>query len=70
MLREVVGLDRVVFGSDYPYLRRDLAVACRERIQASPELTGSERTAVLGGTAATLIPRLATLRSTIKIQAF
>ncbi len=61
MLRDVVGIDRVVFGSDYPYLRRDLAVACRERIEASPELTGAERTAVLGGTATTLIPRLATL---------
>jgi 6-methylsalicylate decarboxylase len=29
---------------------------------ASPELTDDERTAVLGGTAATLIPRLAALR--------
>jgi aminocarboxymuconate-semialdehyde decarboxylase len=62
MLREVVGIDRVVFGSDYPYLRRDLAVACRQHLEASPELTDSERTAVLGGTATTLIPRLAALR--------
>jgi aminocarboxymuconate-semialdehyde decarboxylase len=61
MLREVVGIDRVVFGTDYPYLRRDLAVACRQRIEASPELTDYERTAVLGGTATTLIPRLAAL---------
>ena len=58
-LREVVGIDHVVFGSDYPYLRRDLAVSCREQIEASPELTDRERTAVLGGTAAKLIPRLA-----------
>jgi len=63
MLRDVVGIDRVVFGSDYPYLRRDLAVACRSHIETSPELTGSERTAVLGGTASKLIPRLASLRS-------
>jgi 6-methylsalicylate decarboxylase len=63
MLRDVVGIDRVAFGSDYPYLRRDLAVACRSHIETSPELTGSERTAVLGGTAAKLIPRLASLRS-------
>jgi 6-methylsalicylate decarboxylase len=62
MLREVVGIDRVVFGTDYPYLRRDLAVGCRQRIEASPELTDDERTAILGGTAATLIPRLAALR--------
>ena len=61
-LRDVVGLDRVLFGSDYPYLRRDLAISCRERIEASPELTGSERTAILGVTATKLIPRLASLR--------
>jgi predicted TIM-barrel fold metal-dependent hydrolase len=67
MLRDVVGLDRVVFGSDYPYLRRDLAVACREHIEASPELTDRERTAILGGTATTLIPRLATLRPQTQI---
>jgi aminocarboxymuconate-semialdehyde decarboxylase len=59
MLRDVVGIDRVLFGSDYPYLRRDLAVSCRQHIQASPELTDSERMAVLGGTATKLIPRLA-----------
>ncbi|WP_210583553.1 amidohydrolase family protein [Streptomyces sp. GESEQ-35] len=62
MLRDVVGIDRVVFGTDYPYLRRDLAVSCRERIETSPELSDTERTAVLGATAATLIPRLAALR--------
>jgi Amidohydrolase len=63
MLRDVVGIDRVLFGSDYPYLRRDLAVCCRERIEDSPELTDSERTAVLGVTATKLIPRLASLPS-------
>ncbi len=63
MLRDVVGIDHVLFGSDYPYLRRDLAVSCRQHIQASPELTDGERMAVLGGTAAKLIPRLAGLRS-------
>jgi aminocarboxymuconate-semialdehyde decarboxylase len=58
MLRETVGIDHVVFGSDYPYLRRDLAVSCREHIATSPVLSPDERTAVLGGTAKTLIPRL------------
>lgn len=43
MLRDIVGIDRVVSGSDYPYRRR------------------GERTAILGGTAAKLIPRLASL---------
>ena len=64
MLRDVAGLDRVVFGSDYPYLRRDLAVSCRQHIEASPEFTHRERTAILGATATKLIPRLATLRQT------
>ena len=63
MLREVVGIDHVLFGSDYPYLRRDLAVSCREHIATSPELTESERKAILGDTAAKLIPRLASLLS-------
>ena len=69
VLRDVVGLDRVVFGTDYPYLRRDLAVSCRQRIEASPEFTDSERTAILGATATTLIPRLATLRSQTQTHA-
>jgi len=69
MLREIVGIDRVVSGSDYPYLRRDLAVSCREHIEASPELTDGERAAVLGATATTLIPRLATVRFQIQTRA-
>jgi predicted TIM-barrel fold metal-dependent hydrolase len=58
MLRSVVGIEHVVFGSDYPYLRRDLAVASPRRIADSPELSASERAGVLGGTASKLIPRL------------
>ena len=69
MLREVVGMDHVVFGTDYPYLRRDLAVSCREHIEATPELTDGERTAALGATATTLIPRLATLRPRTRTRA-
>jgi aminocarboxymuconate-semialdehyde decarboxylase len=63
MLRSVVGLDHVVFGSDYPYLRRDLAVACRQHILDSVVLNDGERAAILGLTATTLLPRLARLRS-------
>jgi Aldehyde dehydrogenase family/Amidohydrolase len=61
MLRSVVGMDHVLFGTDYPYLRRDLAVGSRGHIAATAELTAEEKTAVPGGTAATLIPRLAPL---------
>ncbi|MDT7715823.1 MAG: 6-methylsalicylate decarboxylase [Pseudonocardiales bacterium] len=63
MLRDVVGIDHVVFGTDYPYLRRDLAVSCRARIETSAALSAVERTAILGGTATTLIPRLASVAS-------
>jgi aminocarboxymuconate-semialdehyde decarboxylase len=63
MLRDVVGIDHVVFGTDYPYLRRDLAVSCRARIETSAALSAAERTAILGGTATTLIPRLASVAS-------
>jgi 6-methylsalicylate decarboxylase len=62
MLREVVGADHAVAGTDYPYLRRDLAVGCRQHILDSRDLTDGERASVLGGTAVTLIPRLAGLR--------
>jgi aminocarboxymuconate-semialdehyde decarboxylase len=61
MLRSVVGIEHVLFGTDYPYLRRDLAVNARGHIATTSELTPEEKTAVLGGTAATLIPRLASL---------
>jgi 6-methylsalicylate decarboxylase len=59
MFRSVVGIDHVLFGTDYPYLRRDLAVGCRQHLEDSVVLTDSERASILGGTAARLIPRLA-----------
>ena len=69
MLRETVGMNRVVFGSDYPYLRRDLAVASPRRIATSAELSEHERAAVLGGNATALIPRLRSLQSQTPIPA-
>src|SRR5471030_2834347 len=51
MLRSIVGLDRVLFGSDFPYLRRDLAVSSVRAITQSQELRGEEREAILSGTA-------------------
>jgi aminocarboxymuconate-semialdehyde decarboxylase len=58
-LLAVVGANRIVFGSDYPYLRRDLAVDCVRKISDSAELTAADREAVLGGNARTLLPRFA-----------
>lgn len=59
MLRDLVGLDQVVFGSDFPYLRRDLAVNCVRRLERTTEFTADERTRVMGGNASKLFPRLA-----------
>jgi aminocarboxymuconate-semialdehyde decarboxylase len=66
MLRSTVGLDHVLFGTDYPYLRRDLAVEARGHIANTPELTSSEKACVLGQTATKLIPRLASLEKIAK----
>jgi 6-methylsalicylate decarboxylase len=59
MLRSVVGLDHVLFGTDFPYLRRDLAVDTPNHIGSTTELTTDERVAILGGNATNLLPRLA-----------
>jgi len=58
MLRTVVGMGQVLFGSDFPYLRRDLAVACRHEVETSAELDSNEARAVLAGNALRLFPRL------------
>jgi 6-methylsalicylate decarboxylase len=57
MLRDVVGLDQVLFGSDFPYLRRDLAVNCVQRLEQTVELTADERTRVMSRNALELFPR-------------
>jgi aminocarboxymuconate-semialdehyde decarboxylase len=59
MLKSIVGADRIVFGSDYPYLQRDLAVKCRGEVEHSSELSEQESTSVLAGNALQLFPRLA-----------
>jgi aminocarboxymuconate-semialdehyde decarboxylase len=58
MLKTVVGMDQVVFGSDFPYLKRDIAVRCRSEVEKSPVLVGEENKAVLSGNALKLFPRL------------
>jgi predicted TIM-barrel fold metal-dependent hydrolase len=62
LLRDVAGIDQVLFGTDFPYLRRDLAVKAKQRILESSELNPSEKHAVLEGNAARLFPRLQALR--------
>lgn len=57
MLRDVVGLDQVLFGSDFPYMRRDLAVDCVQRLEQTAALTADERVQVMSGNAVKLLPR-------------
>ena len=59
MLRSEAGMGQVLFGSNYPYVRRDLAVACRREVETSAELDSRESGAVLAGNALNLFPRLA-----------
>ena len=66
MLRDVAGIDQVLFGTDFPYLRRDLAVNVRQRIWESSELNHLEKHAILGGNAARLFPRLHSLVQSLR----
>jgi predicted TIM-barrel fold metal-dependent hydrolase len=59
-------MGQVLFGSDYPYLRRDLAVACRHEVETSAELDSEESRAVLADNALKLFPRLAARAPTEK----
>lgn len=58
MLKEVAGFDQVLFGTDYPYLRHDMAVRSVGNIRQSAVLSAPERQAVLYGNAEKLFPRL------------
>jgi 6-methylsalicylate decarboxylase len=59
MLRSVTGLRNVVFGTDYPYPRDPISIGGLHQLQNTTELDDAERDALLGGSAARLIPRLA-----------
>jgi predicted TIM-barrel fold metal-dependent hydrolase len=56
LLRDVAGINQVLFGADFPYLRRDLAAGSKQRILQSSEQNHSERRAILGGNASRLLP--------------
>jgi 6-methylsalicylate decarboxylase len=65
MLRSVVGLGNVVFGTDYPYPRDAISIGGLRQLQNTAELDNGERHGVLGGSAARLIPRLSRVESTL-----
>ena len=57
MLRDVAGSDQVLYRTDFPYLRRDLAVRSKQWVLESSELSDLEKSAILGGNAARFFPR-------------
>jgi predicted TIM-barrel fold metal-dependent hydrolase len=63
MLRSVAGLDNVVFGTDYPYPRDEISIGGLRQLETTEELSDDERHAILGGSAARLLPRLARIPS-------
>jgi len=65
ILRSVMGLGNVVFGTDYPYPRDAISIAGLRQLQNTAELDDDECRGVLGGSAARLIPRLARVESTL-----
>ena len=58
MLRDVAGINQVLYGTDFPYLRRDLAVKSKQQILQSAVLNDSERRSILGGNASRLFPAI------------
>ena len=57
-LRNIAGINKILFGTDFPYLRRDMAVRSRGKVAHSKELPGNDKEQVLGGNALELFPRL------------
>ena len=60
-LNEIAGSDNILFGTDFPYLRKDIAVQCKTKLYDTEELSKKERKRVLGGTALELFPRFKTI---------
>jgi predicted TIM-barrel fold metal-dependent hydrolase len=58
MLRDIAGISQILYGTDFPYQRRDLAVKSRQGILHSSALNDAERRAILGGNASRLIGQL------------
>jgi predicted TIM-barrel fold metal-dependent hydrolase len=56
-LRHIAGTDKVLFGTDFPYLRKDIAVRCKDDLVCSAELSAEEKKQVLQKNALGLFPR-------------
>jgi 6-methylsalicylate decarboxylase len=52
-------MSQVLYGTDFPYQRRDLAVKSKQQVLQSSVLNDVDRRAILGDNASRLFPRLA-----------
>jgi len=57
MLRDIAGISQILYGTDFPYQRRDLAVRSKQSILHSSALDDSERRAILGDNVSRLLAR-------------
>jgi 6-methylsalicylate decarboxylase len=60
-LRHIAGMDKVAFGTDYPYIRKDLAIKGKQKLKTNPDLSTAEKDAVFVNNAFALFPRLKSL---------
>src|SRR5450432_2585601 len=60
-LRHIAGADKILFGTDFPYLRKDMAIRSKALVNCSPELLNKEKEKVLGDNALDLFPRFKVL---------
>ena len=58
MLQDVAGAEQILFGTDFPYIRRDIGVKYKDRINNSKKLSEPEKHGVFGSNAIKLFPRL------------
>lgn len=57
-LRNIAGMDKVAFGTDFPYIRKDLAIKGKQKIDTNPDLSPEEKEQVFCNNALKLFPRL------------
>jgi 6-methylsalicylate decarboxylase len=56
-LLQIAGANRILFGTDFPYLRKDIAVRSKANVANSKELSKKEKKRVMGRNALKLFPR-------------
>jgi predicted TIM-barrel fold metal-dependent hydrolase len=65
-LRHIAGIDKVAFGTDFPYIRKDLAIKGKLRLKSNPDLSAEDKTKLFGGNALELFPRFGPVKTDSK----